>query len=433
MERRDFFKLLGATGVTIPWWGYVPVAGAQAPTLYTGKVLINIHASGGIDQSSWVDPRNNPAINVYAQAGTARNIIQAGNLRVAPFGTPGQRSSTGDFFTNYAPHTLVINGLHSETNDHGAGTQTNATGRLDMGYPTLNELHANKLGKGLPMPWLNAGGFMNSVGLVAPTPIPNAGSFRSLLSPNSASATNDFFKQQDLDKVLAARAKRMAAFKASGSTLPRFATVSDQFLQASESRALLGRVAQFLPATFDANFANAHVALIAAQAGITSTIQLSTGGFDTHSNNDPSMQNSLPRLLSMVDFVWQQAAALNMTDRIMVRVYSEFGRTALNNQMGKDHWSVGSSIIMEANAAWANRVFGASGPRHERQRINPTTGAVVADAAAPGVTITPRHVHDAMRRYLGIETTDPRYDLKVPAAERIELFNPAASTGYPNT
>jgi hypothetical protein len=36
-----------------------------------------------------------------------------------------------------------------------------------------------------------------------------------------------------------------------------------------------------------------------------------------------------------------------------------------------------------------------------------------------------------MRRYLGIETTDPRFDLKVPAAERIDLFNPAAATGYP--
>jgi hypothetical protein len=133
----------------------------------------------------------------------------------------------------------------------------------------------------------------------------------------------------------------------------------------------------------------------------------------------------------MVDFIFQQATQLNMTNRIMVRVYSEFGRTALNNQNGKDHWSVGSSIILEANAPWANRVFGASGPRHQRLRINPTTGAVVADAAAPGVTITPRHVHDAMRRYLGIETTDPRFDLKVPAAERIDLFNPAAATGYP--
>jgi uncharacterized protein (DUF1501 family) len=425
MDRRDFFKLLGATGVTIPWWGYIPVAGAQAATLYTGKVLINIHASGGIDQSSWVDPRNDPTINNYAQAGTIRPVGAAGNIRFAPIG------NNATFFTAYAPHMLVINGLHSETNDHGAGTQANATGRLDMGYPTLNELHAARHGKGLPMPWLNQGGFMNSVGLAPPTPVPNGNSFRALLTPNSASATNDFMKQQDLDKVLAARAERMAAFKANPATLPRFAGVSDQFLAASESRALLARVAQFLPATFDPNFGNAHVALIAAQAGITSTVQLSSGGFDTHSNNEQGVTNNLPRLLNMVDFIFQQATQLNMTNRIMVRVYSEFGRTALNNQNGKDHWSVGSSIILEANAPWANRVFGASGPRHQRLRINPTTGAVVADAAAPGVTITPRHVHDAMRRYLGIETTDPRFDLKVPAAERIDLFNPAAATGYP--
>ena len=42
------------------------------------------------------------------------------------------------------------------------------------------------------------------------------------------------------------------------------------------------------------------------------------------------------------------------------------------------------------------------------------------------------HVHDALRQYLGIQTTDPRFNLKVPANERIDFFNPSVSTGYPN-
>lgn len=427
MDRRDFFKLLGATGVTIPAWSYIPVAGAQASSLYQGKVLINIHASGGIDQSSWVDPRMNSAINNYAEAGSTLSIGSAGNIRFAPMG------NNATFFPAYAQHMLVINGLNSETNDHGAGTQTNATGRLEMGYPTLNELHASVHGRGLPMPWLNQGGFSRAAGLTPPTPIPNSGSFRQLLAPNAVSATNDFMKQADLDKVAAARAQRMAALKASGSALPRMNVVSDKFLAASESRALLARVAEFLPATFDATYANAHVALIAAQAGITSTVQLSSGGFDTHSNHTAQMQTNLPRLLNMVDFIWQRAAALNIQNRIVVRVYSEFGRTRLNNNNGKDHWSVGSQIIMEANAPWANRVFGASGPMHERLKINPNTGAVVPNADPAGVTITPRHVHDALRRYLGIQTTDPRFNLRVPASEQIDLFNPSARTGYPTS
>jgi hypothetical protein len=140
------------------------------------------------------------------------------------------------------------------------------------------------------------------------------------------------------------------------------------------------------------------------------------------------MQNNLTRMWNMVDFIWQTAAQLNITNRLVVRVYSEFGRTALNNDNGKDHWSVGSQLIMAANEPWTNRVVGASGPRHERLRINPRTGAV--DMAA-GVTVTPRHIHDAMRRYLDIETSDPRFNLNVPAAERIDLFSPAMVTNYP--
>jgi hypothetical protein len=36
-----------------------------------------------------------------------------------------------------------------------------------------------------------------------------------------------------------------------------------------------------------------------------------------------------------------------------------------------------------------------------------------------------------MRKYLGIETTDPRFNLKVPSAVAFDLFNSALSTGYP--
>lgn len=420
INRRDFFKLMGATGATIPAWGWIPVADAQS-VLYSGKVLINIHADGGIDQSSWVDPRMDRTINNYANPGSGLNIGQAGNVRFAPLG------NNAAFFTAYSRMMLVINGVNSETNDHGAGQQAHATGRLDMGYPTLNELFAFKHGAGMPMPWLNRGGFTRSVGLTPPTAVPNAQGLRQLLTPNVQGA-NVAMKQGDVDKINAARAERMKALQARGDQLPGVNATIQQYLHANDSRAMLARVAQVLPNQFNAQFPDAHVALIAAQAGITSTVQLQTGGFDTHSNHEPQMQNNLTRMWNMVDFIWQTAAQLNITNRLIVRVYSEFGRTALNNDNGKDHWSVGSQLIMAANEPWTNRVVGASGPRHERLRINPRTGAV--DMAA-GVTITPRHVHDAMRRYLDIETTDPRFNLNVPAAERIDLFNPAMVTNYP--
>lgn len=418
MKRRDFLKWAGAGGLTIPSWAVIPEAAAQN-ALYSGRILINVHASGGIDQSSWTDPREaDRTLNNYAGV-TPANV--SGNIRSAPMG------NNKAFFDRYFMQTLVINGVSSETNSHEDGTRAHATGRLDMGYPNVSELFASVHGRGLPMPWLNAGGFRTSAGLVAAAPMPSLDALRALATPNAQSATTDFMKQSDVDLVHAARLERMRALDARSDTLPRTRIVAQQFLAASEARATLQRVSQFLPATLD-SFPAAHVGLIAAQAGITSTIQLTSGGFDTHSNHDARMANALPRLTDLVDYIWQKSAALGIADRILVRIYSEFGRTPLNNSNGKDHWSVGSQVLMEAAPAWGNRVFGASGPRHQALRINPATGAVDPTS---GVIITPRHIHAALRTYLGINTTDPRFNLRVAANEVPALFDPNARTGYP--
>jgi uncharacterized protein (DUF1501 family) len=420
MNRRKFLEVASATGLVIPYWGLVPIANAQSAG-YTGKILINVHAGGGLDASSWADPREkDPAMNNYAAAGTPAGV--AGNIRYAPMG------NNASFFGRYFNQMLVINGVHSETNGHDDGTRAHATGRLDMGYPNISELFASVHGKGLPMPWMNSGGFSVSAGLVAPTPIPNANNWRALITPNSASATQDFMKEADILKTQAARGERVKAQLAAGDTVPRSQLVSTQLGGASDSRALLARVAQFTPATFD-TFAQAHVGLIAAQSGIASTIQLASGGFDGHSNLANGYANALPRLTDMVDYVWQKAAALGLADRIVLRIYSEFGRTPLNSGNGKDHWAVGTQILMESAPAWGNRVFGASGPKHEQQKINPATGAV---DPVNGIVMRPRHIHAALRQYLGIQTTDPKFNLKVPAAETFDFFNPNNSTGYPN-
>jgi hypothetical protein len=186
-------------------------------------------------------------------------------------------------------------------------------------------------------------------------------------------------------------------------------------------------VSDFLPATFDNA---AHVGLVAAQAGITSTLQFSSGGFDGHGQLANSYAQSLPRLTDLVDYIITKAGTMGIANRIFIRIYSEFGRTPLNNASGKDHHSVGTQILMEATPpAWGNRVFGASGPRHQQVKVDPATGAV---DAVNGKVMAPRHVHAAMRKYLGIQTSDPRFQLNVPATENFDIFNPNAKTGYPN-
>ena len=171
-------------------------------------------------------------------------------------------------------------------------------------------------------------------------------------------------KAGDVQKVLAARAERVKAQQAAGNLVPRSQLVNAQFDAASNSRALLARVSDFLPATFDNA---AHVGLVAAQAGITSTLQFASGGFDGHGQLANSYAQSLPRLTDLVDYIITKSGTLGIADRIFVRIYSEFGRTPLNTGNGKDHWSVGTQVLMEATPpAWGNRVFGASGPRHQQ-------------------------------------------------------------------
>jgi uncharacterized protein (DUF1501 family) len=313
------------------------------------------------------------------------------------------------------------------TSSHDDGTRAHATGMLAMNYPNLSELFASVQGKGIPMAWLNAGGMNTSVGLAPATPMPDGNSFRTLLSPNSVSATNDYMKAADIQKVLAARTERVKAAQAAGNLVPRSQLVNAQFDAASNSRALLARVSDFLPATFDNT---AHVGLVAAQAGITSTLQFASGGFDGHGQLANSYAQSLPRLTDLVDYIITKAGTMGIANRIFIRIYSEFGRTPLNNGNGKDHWSVGTQVLMEATPpAWGNRVFGASGPRHQQVKIDPATGAV---DAVNGKVIAPRHVHDALRKYLGIQTSDPRFQLRVPSTENFDFFNPNAKTGYPN-
>jgi uncharacterized protein (DUF1501 family) len=423
MKRRDVIKALGASAVALPAGAYISPLNAQ--TSYTGKVLFSIYAAGGIDQSSWVDPRMNPAINTYATPGSRADIGVAGNIRFAPL------ANNAAFWQKYARHTLVLNGLDFRTIDHGAGTIAGASGRLERGYPTLAELFAFNHGRGLPMRWLNEGAvFTSPVGLVPPTPMPSAANFRSLLLPNASYGDNTFMKQGDVDKVLAARAERMRAMKSSGTLTPRKAAVADQFLAAAESRALLARVAAFMPAQIDFKYSSAHVGLIAAQAGITASVHISSGGFDTHFNHTPAVSASLTRLYDTIDFIWTTAAKLNLDRRLIVRVYTDFGRTLLTNNDGKDHYRIGSEIIMEADAPWANRVVGASGPLHQQARINRRTGQLTTSADPDAIVLTPTHVHDALRRYMNL-SADARFDLQVPDRERIDLFNPSIATGYP--
>ncbi|MDQ3188508.1 MAG: DUF1501 domain-containing protein [Pseudomonadota bacterium] len=424
MDRREFLlNTAKASGVVLPSWGLLPLANAQASG---SKVMVYVHTDGGIDHDSWTDPAIGPGINNYTTAGTP--VPGSGNLRWAPMG------NNTAFFTRFRDQCLFVNQVNTETNSHEDGSYRFATGKLEMGYAPICELHAAKFGAGQPANWMarDDGRAMMSAGLATPTPVPNGDQLRAMVLPNAASATNDFVKQSDFAKTVAVRNARLEALKAAGVMLPKERLLTEQFIAGKEARVRLEAVAANIPQQISQQFPDIQVGLIAAQSGITAAIQVARGGFDAHGNIEDynGANGSLTRLTNALTFIWDEAAVRGLTDRLFVMVGGEFGRTMLNGSGGKDHNNVGGTYLIMGPPTWGlgNRTVGYSGPRHEQRTINRMTGAPDPN----GIVLRPNHVHKAIQDYLGIGPSNPMLAMGVPAAETINLFNASMVTGHPS-
>ena len=109
-----------------------------------------------------------------------------------------------------------------------------------------------------------------------------------------------------------------------------------------------------------------------------------------------------------------------LADRLVVVMGSDFGRTnKYNADRGKDHWPIGSFIVMEKNQRWTNRVVGETDERHFAYKVNPRT---LQRDDASGTLIHPKHVHKALRRYLRIQSTAESRRFPFHNTEDLPLF-----------
>ena len=137
------------------------------------------------------------------------------------------------------------------------------------------------------------------------------------------------------------------------------------------------------------------------------------GGFDTHAHHDPDHEWLLGNLTDAVDYLWEYAEEHGVADRMVVVIGSDFGRTNFYNAgSGKDHWPIGSYIVMEKDQPWTGRAVGETDGLHFARRMNPRT---LERDDRNGTIIYPKHVHKALRRYLGIAHT--------PGAQRFPFNN----------
>ena len=398
MRRRTLLKGILAASVGTPGFR-LPLVNAAG---HRGKLFVFVQADGGWDPTSFCDPKTNtrgePVINHWAQRD---DIRQVGNVFYAPF------ANNASFFEKYYQRMLVINGVDAQTNSHTVGVVHNWSGRNSEGYPTLSALCAAHYAPALPIPYLSFGGFSVTSGITRFTRIDNAGLLRDIAYP-----ATDMFSDADwaaLESYRTATAKRWAA-------TPNLLPAGERhlaFYQSAFATEGLKAYADAIPPEDQLekeeegpdNFwstlrQQAQLTVLAFKTGVAVSADLFLGGFDTHDNHDADHGWLLANLTNSVDYLWDYAEAHGVANRLVVVIGSDFGRTNFyNSQSGKDHWPIGSYVVMEKNQRWTNRVVGLTDELHFAYRIDPRN---LRRNDQNGTIIYPKHVHKALRRYLGI-------------------------------
>ena len=421
MRRRTVLKGMLAAGAA-PGFRLPLVHAAD----HRGKLFVFVQADGGWDPTSLCDPKANtpgePVINHWAEDDEVR---QAGNIPYAPF------ARNEAFFEKYHSRMLVINGVDAQTNSHTVGVVHNWSGRNSEGYPTTTALLAAHYAPDLPIPYLSFGGYSATGGVTRFTRIDNADLLRTIAAPALTTGEphwDSYFSEADWAALRSAReatAERLvsapdllpgdlrhreffsSAFATEGLKVYADAIPPEDELEEEEEFEIEG-------ARFHSNLRRqAQLTVLAFKTGVAVSADLWLGGFDTHANHDPEHEWLFGNLTDSVDYLWEYAEEHGVADRMVVVMGSDFGRTNFYNaQEGKDHWPIGSFIVMEKNQAWTGRAVGETDGLHFAYRINPRT---LRRDDRGGTIIYPKHVHKALRRYLGIENS--------PGAERFPFNN----------
>lgn len=414
LHRRAFIKSLLAAGGLSQFPFLLPDATA-ATTQYAGKLLVTVQMRGAWDVSSFCDPKMNVPgereINHWAREDETR---QVGNLQYAPF------ASNRKFFEKYYDRMLVINGVDAQSNAHETGEVVNWSGRTAFGYPTLSSLFTATIAPELPLGYVSFGGFSNTENIVRTTRINNPYDIKNILYPNNFEGQEEtvFIKNRDISHLQKARSELTALLMKENELLPNDLRNRKYYVDALSQTDQLKALGDLIPSREDMQaqtsptpdnqnssiFQQAQMALLAFKSGLSVAADLNDHGYDTHQGHDRNHEAILTNTIDAVDYLWDYAEELGLADRLVVILGSDFGRTPYYNAgNGKDHWNIGSLVVMEKNVHFTNRVIGATDGAQNAYKINPLT--LQRDDNSSGTIILPKHIHKAFRKYLGIDNT----------------------------
>ena len=417
MLRRNFLKYTSVAAAI----ALMPVEAKAATN--SNPLWIFIQAGGGWDPTSFCDPKGynevadgngntvmetNPMNRSYKKADIATN---AKGVRYAPLtANDGIRNyDFSDFFENNADDLLVINGIDTQTNGHASGNRYMMSGKLSEGYPALSALIAGVTMPSAPLAFITAGGYDMTDGVVAGTRLSNMNAMNELAFVNkqgvSDGKTINYKDPSVVDRILQARASRTQRI-IDKQKLESVKALAEQYNLAHTGSNELKKLVEFIPDDIDTHeyknnpvFSQGRFAMAGYKAGLTASVNIVSGGFDTHGNHDARHIPRLAVLLKGVELLKQDAINQGIADKVIIVVGSEFGRTpGYNGGNGKDHWSV-SSMMFLGKPITKKGVIGGTTDGHTVKKVNAST----LELDENGISITYAHINKALRKLAGIE------------------------------
>ena len=418
MNRRNFLSMLGYASASLA----LPISKMSHAVDFvphTGQLLLTVQASGGWDVSSFCDPKVNAGstvINNWAVGMSQNDLPKAGNIPYAPF------ANNEAFFQRFYKDMLIVNGVDMQTNSHRVGVMHAWSGRTSVGFPSMTALFAHEHGLTLPVSYLNFGGYAETAGLVRYSRIDKVSELRSVLEPNVNGNKGRFYSENDVNQIVAAQQARLAKMQLDDGLLPRQKSAMQAYYGARPNTVALEQFAAVIPEDNEIEnsktLSQAQIAILGFKAGVTCAADIEAGGFDSHQNHDNEQEAALTNLTELLTYIWDYAEVQGVADRLTIMVGSDFARTPYyNNSAGKNHWPVGSYMMMRKDASWGNRVINASDENQNALALNPST--LLVDGEEGSGMLHPMHVHSALRNELGLPSAG--FPFSIP--QEFDFFN----------
>ena len=415
---------------TLKVWG-------SLQSFYQGPLLVTLQLDGGADVTQLCDPKANvpgeQKINHWADT---QDLQQAGNLLYAPV------ANNHRLFGRFGADMLVINGVDAQTGSHDTGRLYSWTGSNAEGKPSLTAIHAAFNSPEQPLAYCVHGGHSRTANIIDYNRFEGLESLKALLKPNIRLSSGSMRPEAEIAIAQDLVANEVNRILSRPDLTPRQIESLERFRASRETRDSLAVLDELIPPPDQFQqeallYQRGQIelrsdlrqqmqsALLVFKSGLGSSADIMLGGFDSHNENDIQQEVLYSHLADALFYFWDYAEELGLADRILLVIGSDFGRTNYyNDGNGKDHWPIGSYMIMEKNAPWGNRVVGLTDELHFAKGIDPQT----LKEDPNGVYMTPSHVHKAIQQYMGFDRFAEDLGLGLDNVESLPLFDPFKAT-----